>query len=87
MTPTREKEMATMTMTVQKPHADLRAPGSMSIRELLLELATLEDDLAEAAGGSDGTHSPDAAALTGGASARERVIRDELRQRRLALRD
>ncbi len=76
-----------MTITVQKPPADQRALGSMSIRELVLELAALEDDLTETAHVSDGTHGRDADATADGASARELAIRDELRRRRLALRD
>lgn len=76
-----------MTVTVQKPPADHGALGSMSIRELVLALAALEDDLTEPAHGSDDRQSCDAEAPADGASARERAIRDELRRRRLALRD
>jgi hypothetical protein len=76
-----------MTIIVRKTPAGQRALGSMSIRELVLELAALEDEPTEPAGASDGTLSRDTAALATGASARERAIRGELRQRRLALRE
>ena len=79
-----------MTMSIQKSQADQSALGSMSIRELLVELASLEDDRAELADAADASGAPDsgtAAALAADMSARERAIREELRQRRLALRE